>query len=53
MRPSVKERWVCPECDRRLVLFVRASAAPTCQNPDKHSTKIVRMERAKVDEETE
>jgi hypothetical protein len=53
MRPSVKERWFCPECDRRLVLFVRASAAPTCQNPDKHSTKIVKMERAMVDGETE
>jgi rubrerythrin len=37
-------KWVCPECKQKLTLFVAPSVAPTCNNPQAHPKKIVKME---------
>lgn len=35
--------WMCPECKRRLTLYVKPSAPPTCTNKEKHESKAVAM----------
>lgn len=36
-------RYRCPECGSTLVVFVKPTQPPTCQNPGRHSNKPVEM----------
>jgi len=45
--PKSKYTWKCPDCGMKVVLYVRASEPPTCQNPEKHKSKVVSMEQVK------
>jgi hypothetical protein len=42
--------WLCPDCRRVVKTFVRPSEAPTCQNPDVHTSKQVVMRLKKGEE---
>ena len=41
---KLSKEWVCPECKRRLTLYVAPSAYPTCANPEVHGSKTVIIE---------
>jgi len=41
---KLSKEWVCPECKRRLTLYLAPSAYPTCANPEVHGSKTVIME---------
>lgn len=45
--PKSKGIWKCPECGNTLTVYVAVSDAPTCQNPEKHTSKVVTMEKVK------
>jgi DNA-directed RNA polymerase subunit RPC12/RpoP len=40
---SRKQNYRCPQCDIKIVLYVKPSSPPICNNPKKHSTKPVEM----------
>lgn len=45
--PKNKYVWKCPACDNKIVVYVNVSEPPTCQNPEKHTSKVVTMEQVK------
>jgi len=42
---KVKSQWVCPSCEKSLIVFVDIKYPPVCTNKDRHSTKDIEMQK--------
>lgn len=37
------KKWVCPACNKSVIVFVNLEYPPVCRNTDVHSTKSIEM----------
>jgi rubrerythrin len=45
--PKRKDKYKCPKCGNTLVVHVKLSEPPYCQNPKEHTSTVVAMELVK------
>jgi rubrerythrin len=38
------KKWVCPQCNASVTLFVNLQYPPVCRNPQAHSTRSIEMQ---------
>lgn len=38
------KKWVCPQCNSSITMFINLDYPPICRNPQSHSTRSIEMQ---------
>jgi rubrerythrin len=38
------KKWICPQCQSSVTVFINLEYPPVCRNPQSHSTRSVEMQ---------